>query len=528
MSTALKSVNTRVTPQQKPATPAQVKNNAGGYVFTITPQQHLERFLIAGVDGGTYYVGQDKHVEDNVTMLQAVIKSDEAAVVRTIVDVSVNARALKQSPTLFALAAVFKFGSDKAAARAAFSQVVRTSTHLFEFAQYIDNLEGWGRAKRAAVASWYTDKDVDDVAYQMVKYRQRNSWTHADILRLSHPTGLDPRLANFALGKAYESHPTFDAFREMQDAGTVTKVLAVLKKYPFLPWETIPTEFLKDPKVWKALFNNNQLNGQALVRNVTRLAKIGAFDDMKFAAAYAAKLRDENMIARTRLHPINYLNAAVVYNDGQVDRGGSYWSVTRKKSWVTSGVISDALDAGFYAAFKHVEPANKSTLVATDVSGSMTQPAIGLDLSCAQVSAAIAMTVARTEPVSNIVGFSTNIVDLGITANTKLNDAMKKVQKHNFGGTDASAAIEYARKKGIEVETFCVITDNETWAGQIHPFQALKKYRNETGIPARLAVLGVASTNFSIADSRDAGMMDFVGFDSGAIKLLTDFSAGRV
>lgn len=33
-----------------------------------------------------------------------------------------------------------------------------------------------------------------------------------------------------------------------------------------------------------------------------------------------------------------------------------------------------------------------------------------------------------------------------------------------------------------------VLTDSETWFGDIHPTEALRQYRAKTGIPARLLV----------------------------------------
>lgn len=174
MSTALKNVNTKVTPQRERSRSDEVKNNAGGYVFAVSDTSRLERFLILGTDGGTYYVGERKLTNENINFLRKMIKSDEALVLSTLVDVSVNGRAYKNSPALFALALIFVEGKDKAAARAALPKVARTSTHLFEFAQYIENLGGWGRAKRGAVADWYTSKDADQLAYQLVKYRSRS------------------------------------------------------------------------------------------------------------------------------------------------------------------------------------------------------------------------------------------------------------------------------------------------------------------------------------------------------------------
>jgi 60 kDa SS-A/Ro ribonucleoprotein len=86
----------------------------------------------------------------------------------------------------------------------------------------------------------------------------------------------------------------------------------------------------------------------------------------------------------------------------------------------------------------------------------------------------------------------------------------------------------WAAQNKVAIDTFVVITDSETWAGNIKPTQALKQYREKMGIDARLAVLGVASTGFTIADPLDRGQLDFVGFDSNAPRVLADFSAGRL
>ena len=530
------------TPQTRrtPGRTDEVKNSEGGFVFAVNDKARLERFLILGTDGGTYYVGERELTKQNIDFLKKLIASDERMVVDTLVDVSVNGRAYRNSPAIFTLALVLTEGKDKAYAREAVNKVVRTGTHLFEFTGYLNDLAGWGRAKRKAVASWYEDKSDVQLGYQMVKYRQREGWTHRDVLRVSHAKP-SAGLAKFALGKeifANEVPSIIQGFAAMQRAGSVDDVLFVLSDYSDLPWETIPTQFLKDVRVWKALFENGQLKGQALVRNITRLARLDAFNDLEFAAKYADALTDEEMIGRTRLHPINFLNAAVVYREGQVDRSGYGWGGSRKKDWTTSSRIKDALDEAFHLSFKTVEPANKRTLLAVDVSGSMSSPALGLDLSCAQVSGAMAMTIARTEPAYEIRGFTSTgrsywsrdsqLTDLGITAKTSLSQAMKNVRKSNFGGTDCALPMVWALENKVEIDHFVIITDNETWAGNIKPVQSLDQYKNKMGIDARVSVLGVASTDFTIADPMRNDMMDFCGFDSNTPRVLADFGAHRI
>lgn len=523
------------TPQTEQARPDQVKNNAGGFVFQVSDQTRLERFLILGTDGGTYYVDQKKLTKDAIGFVIDMIASDEELVERVVVEVSASGRSYRNNTAIFVMAALFTFGKRKN--KDAFSKVVRTSTHLFEFAEYVQLLgtgKGWGRSKRAAIASWYENKTPDQLAYQAVKYRQRNGWTHRDLLRLSHPVGVDQEVGKFILGKLPEDAeiqvPMIYGFQALQEAGSARDVVDILGNVNApLPWEAIPTQFLKDTDVWKSLFYHGQLKGQALLRNITRLAKLGAFNDMKFTHEIAVALMDEDMIARTKLHPIQYLLALVVHQEGQVDRSGGYhFGESRNKTWTESPVIVAALNEGFYKAFKYVEPADKRTVLALDVSGSMGSPAMGIDLTCAQVSAAMAMTIMRTEPYYQVYGFANTFRDLGLNPSMELNDVMNKISGLTFGGTDCAAPMRYAYDQSIEVDTFVVITDNETWAGRPHPFQAIRKYRDKTGIDAKLVVVGLTSTGFTIADPSDRGMLDVVGGDANLPSLIANFSAGRI
>lgn len=46
---------------------------------------------------------------------------------------------------------------------------------------------------RRAVAGWYNDMPAERLAYQAVKYRQRDGWSHRDALRLAHPDPATPQ-----------------------------------------------------------------------------------------------------------------------------------------------------------------------------------------------------------------------------------------------------------------------------------------------------------------------------------------------
>ena len=105
----------------------------------------------------------------------------------------------------------------------------------------------------------------------------------------------------------------------------------------------------------------------------------------------------------------------------------------------------------------------------------------------------------------------------------RLDDAVRAVsgpavRPHRLRAADALRA-----GAGDLVDGFVVYTDSETWAGAIHPVEALRLYRERTGIAAKLVVVGMVSNGFSIADPDDAGMLDVVGFDTATPAVIADF-----
>jgi 60 kDa SS-A/Ro ribonucleoprotein len=81
----------------------------------------------------------------------------------------------------------------------------------------------------------------------------------------------------------------------------------------------------------------------------------------------------------------------------------------------------------------------------------------------------------------------------------------------------------WAREQQVNVSAFITYTDSETWAGNIHPSQALRQYRSELGGDAKSVVAGMTSNGFTIADPNDRGMLDVVGFDTTAPAVIADF-----
>lgn len=530
------TINTRHTPQTEQARPDQVVNNAGGHVFQVTPLVRLRRFLTLGTDSGTYYVGAAELTRDNANVVMEFARNDTRTLVDEIVAISTAGRAPRQQPTLFALAAAASLGDDagRGYALAALPKVARTGTHLFQFATYIEQFRGWGRALRTAIGNWYTTKPVEAVTHQAVKYRQREGWTHRDLLRLAHPHTDDPArraLFDWICGRHPDlaQLPLVEGFVRAQTAGA--KELPGLIRQYGLTWEMLPSDALNDPTAWDALLDNG-MPQTALIRQLPRLTRLGMLSPLgPRTQKIAEQLADPDQLRRARVHPMNLLVAHRTYASGRSTMGKGEWRPVPR--------ITDALDAAFYQAFGNVESTGKRTMLALDVSGSMGAMIAGMPLTAREASVAMALVTAATEPAHEIVGFTsgtnmassnrfnTGLSPLDISPRQRLNDAVAAVARLPFGGTDCSLPMRYATANNIAVDMFVVYTDNETWAGHVHPFQALRDYRARVNPNARLAVVGMTATNFTIADPTDAGMLDVAGFDTAVPNLLSDFARGH-
>ena len=69
----------------------------------------------------------------------------------------------------------------------------------------------------------------------------------------------------------------------------------------------------------------------------------------------------------------------------------------------------------------------------------------------------------------------------------RLDDAVKAINNLPHGGTDCAIPMTWALQNKVPVDGFVTYTDNETWAGDIHPSQALQMYRQKVGVAAVLS-----------------------------------------
>ena len=556
-----KLFNRRVTPQSQPIPGSnQVRNSGGGYSWQVDDWTRLDRFLILGAEGGTYYIRERELVRQNHEAIVRCIKADGLRAVNRIVEISEAGRAPKNDPAIFALALVVTHGDAQAKAQAFanLSKVCRIGTHLFHFAEYVNAMRGWGRGLRNAVGRWYVEREADNLAHQAVKYQQRDGWSHSDLLRLAHPKAPSPqhdavfrwmlngkeslgerevkrkirgenRVAKY--GAVGTLPKLIEAFEQAKRASSKDEIVKLITEFD-LPREAVPTQWLSEAAVWDALLEHMPMT--AMIRNLGKMTSIGLIKPFSDAKKLVLRqLKDETVLKRARIHPLAVLVAQKIYAQGHGDKGALKWSPV--------SAIVDALDAAFYATFQNVEPCHQPVLLALDVSGSMAASRIaGSCISAREASAALALVTAATEPEHEIIAFSAGANGYGgmhgggepgitrviLSPRMRLAEVIQRIAGIPMGGTDCALPMRWAARNKLNVSGFITYTDSETWAGNIHPAQALRQYRSEFVGDAKAVVLGMTSNGFTLADPNDRGMLDVVGFDTSVPAVIADFVRG--
>ena len=570
----LENLDTPVAQTERERTD-QVKNNAGGYVFDIGKWGQFERFLILGSTSGTYYASGLRITEDCSRAILECLAENPGRVLETLVSFNDDNRCAKQDTLLFTLALIVS-SDNKVAANSAGSLLpvfARTTYHLATFMNMVTARRSWGRILKRAVANWYMVKSNWNLLYQIFKSQQREGWSHKDLITLAHPKPDNAERSAFfkfivkdmwgeneiaeafppALRARFLNYSALKSMMEIQPEQftheTVQRALDIIENDSSVTWEMLPTFLLGEKHgktVWPKLIPNMGMT--ATIRKLGQFTSLGLIKERSddLTTLISNRISSKEELIRQRIHPLTAISALNVYSSGHGVKGDL--------KWTPSPEIKESLEAAVEFSFKNTPPINKRVFIAVDVSHSMTLGDInGFPGISPRIGAGILAKIFSIQAQDYwIYGFSTKngkndvgrggrfwameepeepyenflLRDLNINDETNFETIIHNMQEMPYGGTDCSLPMIFASEHNLEVDAFVIITDNETWAGGKHSHKALEDYRKKSGINAKLAVIGMTATNFSIADPDDPYSMDMIGMDSNSPAILHSFITG--
>ena len=315
--------------------PDQVPNNAGGFVWQISDQEQVLRYLIIGSEGGNYYQTPQQVSSQCASCVLRMTRTPANFkwLVDTIRQVSIEGRAAKHESTLLALATAIVFAPtqfDKTEALNAVNDCVRILTHMYMLIGYIKifskaghpNLassasvvgSGLGRGIRRVFGKYFYSRTGIEVANLVTKYQNREGWTIKDVLTLIHinPKKMKDDGGRLAIDSIFKTKEDFtpilagapttaeptkillSAIKEIHDivlrtqapAATATATsqteldrIIHLINSAGLCREHLPSQLFKHCRIWEALLLSKGANGKgkgmpitALIRNLGKLS----------------------------------------------------------------------------------------------------------------------------------------------------------------------------------------------------------------------------------------------------------------
>ena len=404
---------------------------------------------------------------------------------------------------------------------------------------------GWGRAAQRAIERWYQTRSPEELAFQAAKYRARDGMSQCDLIRLVHPKPQNQGYSEVFrwITQDYPTdrpeRPFTSCFGRLRRARDEAEALAVLRDYaemlqqqtpwdgprqktfPSLTWEMTPSE-CRGPAFWT--FMVPRLPMTALIRQLPTLTRLGVLANEELQADVLRRLRDPAAYKAARIHPMQMLMAATFYRGDE-------------RGQPTIPAIQDALEDWFRLAFASQPRTGARLLIGVDVSGSMihhlavpyhrlgqTAAAPGLTLSSADVASALALVLSERAGFGSatVCGFADTIHPVSDLKNKTLGQCRTMLVPSIPRATDCALPMLYATRERIPVDCFVILTDGQTYAGDLHPYQALRRYRKALGIPARMVHVAL-NHEFTVADPEDPKCLDIVGYDPTVPNLIERF-----
>jgi len=467
------------------------ENYAGGVGFDDGALGLVRRFVILGIDNGTYYRTEHELSGEVMNAIAEAAKNAPEKLMGIIIAGRVSAMRPRNPIAAYAIALAHMDHEARAKAHAEFPKVIHTGSDLLYFMSYTKILgRGVGRGLRRAISRWYASFPNDDLEFQLVKYRNRQGFHQRDVIRLAHPRPKNEfasQLFANMLGKDVDPTPRLEAIERIKHAEAVGNVLEIVEEAG-LTWEMVPTDpWHKKSEFWAMMVD--KLPWHAFLRHLHRYIAMGQGAPGRRGAL--KRLRSMNK-RRLNVHPGRVFDAYLALRDrGALDHD-----------------FADALKGAFFRGFDVAGAgADYNIGIAIDTSGSMFPRPISEALATAEV-------VRRSFFSSDVVFFHSSAyvpkptIAMGELAFMELFYDMHGLQS---GGTNVAASVDYFIRRNSKLDGIVIITDEQSWGGE-QVVSAFNRYRRKVKRDAKLIVVSLAPGDVSLTDPRDPNQVTVVGW----------------
>jgi 60 kDa SS-A/Ro ribonucleoprotein len=424
---------------------ANRKNNAGGDACDFDPRHCLAQVAATNTFNGTFYATAEQNF--NLAKEAALRLKNDPEFIAKVAIYSRDKSYMKDMPCFLT---VLLSDISKPLFRKVFRRVVDNGKMLRNVIQMARSGVVTGKkinvsagSWRHAIQEWFNTQS----SLSIFKSSIGNNPTMHDILRMSHPrpNSIEKQsLFAYLSGKEFDLEKLPDQVKKLQDFKS-----GKTKNIPDVDFRFLDSLNLGQ-KEWEAIAA--QSPWQMTRMNLSTFARHGVFNNEDVVRIVANKLKDEQLIKKSRVFPYQLFAA---------------WRQIENQN--IPQMIKSALESAMEIAIGNVPEILGKGLVCIDCSGSMGSPITGFgrrrgssSVSCSDVAGLMASAVYRKNKSVEIWTFSdnANMVEL----NSKDN-VLKNTQKLNLagGGTNISAPMHRFNADHKNADWILYVSDYESW-----------------------------------------------------------------
>jgi len=499
------------------STPADTHNEASGRAYAFSPAHALAQYAATGTFNQTYYASE---VDQLQKVLELASKVDPELIAKTAVYCREKGF-MKDMPAFLAAYLAVK---DVRLLALVFPRVIDNGKMLRNFVQIVRSgavgRKSFGSAPKRLARAWFTSRTPEVIFRQSIG----SDPSLKDVIKMIRPS---PKLATgeidavrealygYLIGKdvPHDKLPplvqAFEAFKK--DGGDI----------PDVPFEMLTALDLSTER-WAAIAK--KMSWTQLRMNLNTLLRHGVFADESMVSFVASKLRDPELVRRSRVFPFQLLGAfKAAKSDMPVE-------------------LTMALQEAMEVSIENVPMALGKVFLCPDVSGSMQSPATGFRkgatslVRCVDIAALVSAAFLRRNTSAEVIPFSDDVVKMPRRLNP-LDSVMTNAQylaSLPSGGTACSAPLRHLNERGATGDLVIYVSDNMSWAdfsrapGGAATVMAEEWNRFRRRNPNAKLVLIDVQPNSSTQMHERADVLNVGGFSDSVFDVISLFAKGEL
>lgn len=411
-------------------------NKCGVPAFSMLPKEKLTTQVL------TTFFNESKFYGDNsseiVETIKTVLETDPEFVAKLALFARQEMYLRSVSHVLVAELANHVNG--KPFARETIANVAGRVDDMTEILSY--QLNTYGKPIPASMKKGLADAFSKFDEYQLAKYNRKQTVNLKDVLNLVHPRPYNG-IQNNMWRRIFSD--------ELQTPVT---------------WETELSAKGNTKEAWERLIAEDRLGYMAMLRNLRNIIQSGATN---IDRVYEA-LSDEKNVLRSKQLPFRY------------------YSAYKAIEGIATSKAYDALEKAIRASTQNIQRLEGKTLIAADVSGSMTWEIAGKStVTCAEIATLLLAMANHICDEAITVAFDTALYMCNLSTTGGIISNARRIHVGG-GGTDITLPLRYLIDNNIVVNRIIILSDNvinsswdySGWRNSVVPCQSyVDQYRRE-------------------------------------------------